>query len=558
MIKRKDRVARSLGAIVICLAFATLSSAPMHKESYAARLSPSLRIGIAETACAGDQKPASGDQRDHSSEPIWVVANTSYDSVTFLPDGQCVASGSEGIDIWDCSTRTRRYEFQGKTIPPGTCRFLAPSPNGKTLLSFHSTDHLREVELNLCIWDVTEKKHLRHNQTLLSATYDCRHYPTELRHAGFSPDSQKVVVGSPEGRIHVYDLAAKRKALEFNGEGLAAYYSQDGQHIMSIGFDGQLACWKAATGSRVPLAEKREQYTFIYPTLTALSNNRTTLALSDYHMIVLKDAVTGEELQRIGRYREVNCMAFSTDNTTLAIGVDDLIVFVDVSTGKERSRFRSPRGPVHAVAFSPCGRYLALAQRKALSFWNLPKLLPSNRTTVTVNKVHTVGSVLPLEGQVSARKKRYVLDLGGKDARSFAKDVALGQEIAPPAVNLEVCIRNVSDRPVALEEPCLLDFYLVGKGALNIPTRVLAIAAGRQSKVIKLLPGEKHLLNIKQLVSDTNSRCYWVLPGEYQVFLDYYIAIKPAPEGAVMVGDGFGYISLNCPPVTVEVVDREK
>lgn len=166
----------------------------------------------------------------------------------------------------------------------------------------------------------------------------------------------------------------------------------------------------------------------------------------------------------------------------------------------------------------------------------------------------------PLELRLTAKKGSYVLDLGGKTEVDFRKAIAAARQRAEfpagPAVDLELQLKNTSDREIAvfLEKSIVpsppwgnyLAFSLAGPGTLLH----LQSFAGRDIsntyrwEMITLAPkgaiawkldslGDSSVWNLKS--SDRWSahvHHFWTRPGEYLLSAKIRLAVEPPPAGS--------------------------
>ncbi len=171
--------------------------------------------------------------------------------------------------------------------------------------------------------------------------------------------------------------------------------------------------------------------------------------------------------------------------------------------------------------------------------------------------------------QVPAKPLAYSLDLGGKTAAEFRRQLSESRDIGrlppPPLVNLRLELRNRSDRPVRLfigAEQSELLLNLSGPGVATAVTKDGFGAAFLIPKTIVLGPGQSYALPIGRLIygSRQRMRCaYWTQPGEYTLAIRYKAALSPPPRGAPRARvDGheegeIGFVLLHGEPIRVTV-----
>lgn len=111
-------------------------------------------------------------------------------AVQFSPNGKLLASvsvGTSDVHLWDMSVRPPRPHSQ----PPGYGQALDFSPDGKLLATSHA------VAIHL--WNIAAR-----------APLVLWPHAGEVRGVAFSPDGQRVVTGSNDGSIAVWDVTSGR------------------------------------------------------------------------------------------------------------------------------------------------------------------------------------------------------------------------------------------------------------------------------------------------------------------------------------------------------------
>lgn len=217
-----------------------------------------------------DETIATGS-RDRSAK-VWIVSDgmllhdlTGHrEIVTALawsPDGQTLVTGTDpdgghGIYVWDTETGDLLAMF-GASAPS-----LAYSPNG---------DFIAGGGSRVTIWDASTLEAIAQ----LSYPEATNNYMTTL---AWSSDGQRLVTGSMDGSVLVWDIASAKEILFF--EGSPAYqrsaahsgavtipyaqlqytwirdvsFSADGEQVFSAAADGTVQAWDLTTGERVASA----------------------------------------------------------------------------------------------------------------------------------------------------------------------------------------------------------------------------------------------------------------------------------------------------------------
>jgi hypothetical protein len=177
----------------------------------------------------------------------------------------------------------------------------------------------------------------------------------------------------------------------------------------------------------------------------------------------------------------------------------------------------------------------------------------------------------PLEATLKVNKSVYKLDLGGKTAEEFRKQVEATRLIAedpeelrdspaPPAVDLTLTVRNTSNKDVELRisgDAVKVTLELKGPGALNKALDRAFPLNLRLGRVMKLGPGKSHSFPITSLASGFRSLeegvpgashlAYWTAPGKYTLTVSLRSEMIPLPKGARKGYEKFGVVTLTPP-----------
>ncbi len=156
------------------------------------------------------------------------------DAITYTPDGKFLLAMAGGdASLWDAATLKRVFAVTG--FGPGTV--AAVSPDGKGV-AVAKRQHLR-------LWDVATKA-----ETAFYAPY-------ALSAVGFTPAGDRLVVGTREWRLEVWERKPAARGLPvvaatFVGHTAAVVgfgYNADGRRLATGAADGTVKVWDVATGA---------------------------------------------------------------------------------------------------------------------------------------------------------------------------------------------------------------------------------------------------------------------------------------------------------------------
>ena len=336
-------------------------------------------LRIADTYEAKDQLLESLQADSHLAGYLGKEAEIAVLS----PDGKTLATShaDSTIRLWD--SLTRRLHRTLRTDPPGEVALpeirsksgaLAFSPDGKMLATIYE-------DSTLMLWEVATGNPLS---------------PSKRDHAlnprlAFSPDGILLAASSAvDGRILLWEVAT----LQFAGDLPTGYTNENKGANLAFSPDGRtLASWglknEAATGSSNPTLNSITHYWDVATGLSigqpltdhtwfdeqAFSPDGSVWVTGDAGRasLVLRDAATAQPLGRTltGFTSRVKHVAFSPDATRLATGHKDGSVRLwDVRTGRLLSA-QSRADGIKALAFSPDGEALIIAEETSLVFWNV-------------------------------------------------------------------------------------------------------------------------------------------------------------------------------------------
>lgn len=283
-----------------------------------------------------------------------------YSAVALAPDGKTLAAqyGKSDIKLWDVTSGREKLTLKGRER---TVWSLAFAPDGQTLASGS------EGPGDLILWDISSGKAMK---TIESGQ-------NGLRSLGFAPDGRTLASGGGDGTVKLWNVATgcEESTLHGHTDGvLSVAFSPDGKTLASASawgkYGGAVHLWDMTAK---PVKSRRR---LRGSATVAFSPDGKTLATGKFNPpgdVTLFDVGTGQKrIVYNTNSAGVLCLAYSPDGKTLAIANADRTVKVwEPESGRERSY--AHHSGVQWAAFTRDGKTVASASPRegAVKFWDI-------------------------------------------------------------------------------------------------------------------------------------------------------------------------------------------
>lgn len=297
-------------------------------------------------------------------------------SVAFSPDSRTVAVGTERNEdqrlingeaaLFDVQTGDITHRFL-QNIGPSNIASVAFSSDGRFFAA--GTSAVLEPG-SVKLWD-TRTWRLRRVLT---------GFKSDVESVAFSPDSARLVTGSRDRIVEIWDVAtgAAMRILDAPGEVFAVAVSPDGTLIAAgsgsagSGEPGRISVWDAHTGT---LLWSKKGHSDRCTSVVFAPNGGMLGSAGNDNTIRLWNPRTGslsKMLEAVG-VLTVNSMAFSPDGQKAACGGSDGSARLwDIAKGSVLHTFPGSDATVETIAFAPDGKMLACGDRNGVvNLWRI-------------------------------------------------------------------------------------------------------------------------------------------------------------------------------------------
>ncbi|MGQ9765717.1 MAG: outer membrane protein assembly factor BamB family protein, partial [Armatimonadota bacterium] len=305
-----------------------------------------------------------------------IEAGTAF--ITFSPDGKFIASaGTTAVTVWEAQTGKVLYRkeviVRDENNPSDNLRGISAlvfSPDGRFIAIGEGKIRGAFMEPRTAVGGKIMVLDAMTGRNVSSMTHQ-----DEVLSLTFSPDSQRLVSGSYDGTIRIWEVGSGQKVREFaHGAGIqidAVDFSRDGQSVVSAGRDGTVRVWEVATGKEVSrMATGRKEGM----RAIALHPMENLVAAGDSAGEVWVWEILGQEIDNIyqGPSVTISSLDVSRDGKYLAAGSRNGLIRVwDITTGREIIS-TTHQSEILTILFSPDSRYVASGDRSGtVELWDI-------------------------------------------------------------------------------------------------------------------------------------------------------------------------------------------
>ncbi|KAF5348407.1 hypothetical protein D9757_014482 [Collybiopsis confluens] len=181
-------------------------------------------------------------------------------------------------------------------------------------------------------------------------------HTSEVTSVACSPDGSKIVSGSYDQTVRIWDAVAGQQLAKLHGHTskvMSVAFSPDGSKIVSGSYDETVRIWDAVAGHQLAQLDGTTHWV----TSVAFSPDGSKIVAGSYETVPIWNAVAGQQLAQLDGHRSTfTSVAFSPDGSNIVSGSTDATVRIwDAVAGQQVAQVDEHTSKVTSVAFSPDG-----------------------------------------------------------------------------------------------------------------------------------------------------------------------------------------------------------